>query len=112
MRLLHSLVFLISAGKNPSLAFMPFALQWKKDPKRNSKTHSGGIPLHPLLLSSWPEGPLPPGPPQTCSAITCRAASFPGSGSAEPNAHWGWEKKSLEDRVPGSSGWLCPPSPI
>lgn len=41
MRLPHSLVFLISTGKNHTLAFMSFALEWKKDHKRNSKTHCG-----------------------------------------------------------------------
>ena len=41
MRLLHSLVFLISAGKNHSLAFMSFASEWREDHKRDSKALSG-----------------------------------------------------------------------
>lgn len=38
MRLLHSLVFLISTGKNHGLAFMSFDLEWREDHKRDSKT--------------------------------------------------------------------------
>ena len=41
MRLLHSLVFLISTGKNPSLAFLSSALEWWKDHGRDLKTCSG-----------------------------------------------------------------------
>lgn len=41
MRLLHSLVFLISTGKNHSLAFLSSALEWRKDHGRDLKTCSG-----------------------------------------------------------------------
>lgn len=36
MRLLYSLVFLISPGKNHSVAFMSSAFEWKKDHRRDS----------------------------------------------------------------------------
>lgn len=70
MRLLHSLVFLISTGKNHTSAFMSFALEWKKDHKRNSKTHCGRIPLRPFCSPHTECGSSAPRPPQTRCAIT------------------------------------------
>jgi hypothetical protein len=103
---MHSLVFLISTGKNSSLVFTSFALEWK-DTRGVGKFALGNTCV-PFLLSMMEHGTSGPGPPGYSEPLAVtEPASILTWESDKWNGNGYWWRNPVQVRMPDSSECLC-----